>query len=186
MAAADPPADAAGATGILQVAVDCPLRSLLDYLPPPGQRARICRSERVCACRWARRSAVGVIVAHADRSMLPAQKLRRITELLDREPLFDDATARTAALDSELLPASARRGVRGRVARGIARWLRGNRYGNVVAADGGRARGRHAGRTEARAAPTRTRVAPDRASGRTRGGARSKRSMPIGAAARAR
>ena len=38
-----------------------------------------------------RRSAIGVIVAHADGSMLPAQKLRRITELLDREPLFDDA-----------------------------------------------------------------------------------------------
>jgi primosomal protein N' (replication factor Y) len=73
------------------VAVDCPLRSLLDYLPPPGQRAQELPLGARVRVPMGRRSAVGVIVAHADGSTVPALKLRPITALLDREPLFDDA-----------------------------------------------------------------------------------------------
>jgi len=77
-----------GPGGILKVAVDCPLRSLLDYLPPaglplaalpPGARVRV---------SLGRASAVGVIVAHAEQSQLAAERLRPIRELLDAVPLF--------------------------------------------------------------------------------------------------
>jgi primosomal protein N' (replication factor Y) len=75
--------------GILKVAVDCPLRQLLDYLPPagvalpdlpPGARVRVALG---------RRSAIGLIVAHAPHSQLASERLRPITALLDTEPLFD-------------------------------------------------------------------------------------------------
>ena len=91
MATADAGGATATATGILRVAVDCPLRSLLDYLPPPAQRAQELPLGTRVRVPMGRRSAVGVIVGHADGSMVPAQKLRPITALLDREPLFDDA-----------------------------------------------------------------------------------------------
>jgi primosomal protein N' (replication factor Y) (superfamily II helicase) len=76
------------APGILKVAVDCPLRSLLDYLPPAGlDRAQFPPGARVRVA-LGRRSAVGVIVAHAETSLIAPDRLRPIRELLDPEPLF--------------------------------------------------------------------------------------------------
>ena len=74
---------------ILKVAVDCPLRALLDYLPPEGFRATDFPAGARVRVTLGRRNAVGVIVAHAARSALAPERLRPIRELLDAEPLFD-------------------------------------------------------------------------------------------------
>jgi primosomal protein N' (replication factor Y) len=91
MATADPTLPAGTAAGVLRVAVDCPLRSLLDYLPPVGLRARDLPAGARVRVPMGTRSAVGVIVAHAEDSQLAPQRLRRIGALLDSEPLFDAA-----------------------------------------------------------------------------------------------
>ena len=74
---------------ILKVAVDCPLRALLDYLPPEGLRATDFPAGARVRVNLGRRNAVGVIVAHAAQSALAPERLRPIQELLDAEPLFD-------------------------------------------------------------------------------------------------
>jgi primosomal protein N' (replication factor Y) len=74
--------------GILKVAVDCPLRSLLDYLPPPGLNLSALPVGARVRVSLGRASAVGVIVAHAEQSQLAPERLRPIRELLDTVPLF--------------------------------------------------------------------------------------------------
>ena len=54
-----------GPGGILKVAVACPLRSLLDYLPPPGLALAALPIGARVRVSLGRASAVGVIVAHA-------------------------------------------------------------------------------------------------------------------------
>ncbi len=76
-------------TGVLRVAVDCPLRGPLDYLPPPGRRAADLPLGARVRVSLGRRDAVGVIVAHAAGSTLARERLRPVRELLDDEPLFD-------------------------------------------------------------------------------------------------
>jgi primosomal protein N' (replication factor Y) len=72
---------------ILKVAVGTPLNQLFDYLPAdnhpplPGQRVRI---------PFGRREQTAVIVALADHSEVPANKLRKALEILDAEPLLDE------------------------------------------------------------------------------------------------
>src|SRR5260221_137470 len=73
------PKPEASAAGVLRVAVDCPLRTLLDDLPL-GARVRV---------PFGPRSAIGVIVAQAHGSALPGRRLKAISALLDREPLLD-------------------------------------------------------------------------------------------------
>ena len=78
---------------ILQIALDTPLRRLFDYLPPtgladlgdlqPGLRVRV---------PFGRRQLVGVLVALADRSAVPAAKLKAALEILDSAPVFDRVT----------------------------------------------------------------------------------------------
>ncbi len=82
---------------ILQVAIDTPLRRVFDYLAPkhvaaastgaaesprpqPGVRVRV---------PFGRSTKLGVVVAIADRSVLPRAKLKHVHEIIDREPLFD-------------------------------------------------------------------------------------------------
>jgi primosomal protein N' (replication factor Y) (superfamily II helicase) len=72
---------------ILKVAVDAPLDTLFDYLaregaplPPPGTRVRV---------PFGRRRPVGLVMAHADTSGLPADRLKYVDEVLDSEALFD-------------------------------------------------------------------------------------------------
>ncbi len=77
--------------GVLKVAVDCPLRALLDYLPPPGMLATDLPAGARVRVPMGTRSAVGVIVAHAAHSQLESGRLRPVTELLDATPLFDAA-----------------------------------------------------------------------------------------------
>ena len=76
---------------VLQVAVDCPLRQLLDYLPPSGVEARDLPAGSRVRVTLGRRSAIGVIVGHLAESTLASARLRCISELLDAEPVLDAA-----------------------------------------------------------------------------------------------
>jgi primosomal protein N' (replication factor Y) (superfamily II helicase) len=76
---------------IFRVALDTPLRQLFDYLPPPpaaGPAPLIGARVRV---PFGRRRLVGVVMAIAERSEVPAARLKPIFEVLDREPLLDGA-----------------------------------------------------------------------------------------------
>jgi primosomal protein N' (replication factor Y) len=76
---------------VLRIAVDCPLRTLLDYLPPPGESGSDLPLGARVRVPFGARSAIGVIVAHAQGSALPGSRLKAITALLDPEPLLDAA-----------------------------------------------------------------------------------------------
>jgi primosomal protein N' (replication factor Y) (superfamily II helicase) len=74
-------------TRVLRVAIDTPVDTLFDYLgpeggagPAPGTRVRV---------PFGRRRAVGLVMAHADSSALPADRLKPVLEILDAEPLVD-------------------------------------------------------------------------------------------------
>ncbi len=74
---------------ILRVAVDVPLSREFDYLPPAGaplpdigSRVRV---------PFGRRREVGVVMAHAENSDVPATKIRRCGELLDSKALLSAA-----------------------------------------------------------------------------------------------
>ncbi len=79
------------AAEVVRVAVDCPLRTPLDYLPPAGETVHALPVGARVRVPLGARSAVGVIVAHAPGSTLPGIRLRRITALVDREPLLEAA-----------------------------------------------------------------------------------------------
>ena len=72
---------------ILKIAVDAPLDTLFDYLAPesgpppaPGTRVRV---------PFGRRRPVGLVMALAATSELPAERLKPVIEVLDPAPLFD-------------------------------------------------------------------------------------------------
>ena len=75
---------------IVKVAFDTPLRRCFDYLPPTGGAAP-CPGARVRA-PFGRRAAIGVVVAAAEHSELPAGRLKRIQEVQDAGPLWDPVT----------------------------------------------------------------------------------------------
>jgi primosomal protein N' (replication factor Y) len=73
--------------GILRVALDTPVRRLFDYLPSqdaalPGARVRV---------PFGRQRLVGVVQSVAADSELPRDKLKRVLEVIDREPVLDAA-----------------------------------------------------------------------------------------------
>jgi len=75
---------------VFRVALDTPLRRLFDYLPaatdpPPAAGARV----RV---PFGRQRQVGVVMATAETSELPAVRLKPILEVLDPRPLLDAGT----------------------------------------------------------------------------------------------
>ena len=72
----------------LRVAIDAPLRSPFDYLPPvgvavssiaPGSRVRV---------PLGRREVVGVVVGHAEASLIDAAALKPVRELIDPSPVL--------------------------------------------------------------------------------------------------
>ena len=77
---------------MFRVAVDTPLRRLFDYLPPdlpqdaaelrPGMRVRV---------PFGRRRLVGVVMAVADSSDLPPERLKPILEVLDEAPALESS-----------------------------------------------------------------------------------------------
>jgi primosomal protein N' (replication factor Y) len=76
---------------ILQVVLDTPLRRQFDYLAPSGSGAHAAPGQRVLIPLGKRR-AIGVIAALAERSELPASRLKRALEIIDTEPLWDPVT----------------------------------------------------------------------------------------------
>ena len=74
---------------VLRVAVNVPLSREFDYLPPadgpvpaPGCRVLV---------QFGPRRQVGLVLAHADQSDLPRDKLRRCLAMIDETPLLSDA-----------------------------------------------------------------------------------------------
>jgi primosomal protein N' (replication factor Y) (superfamily II helicase) len=72
---------------VLKVAIDAPLDMLFDYrpsegapVPLPGTRVRV---------PFGRRRAVGLVMAHAESSDLPADRLKPVLEMLDLAPLVE-------------------------------------------------------------------------------------------------
>ncbi|MCW8841770.1 MAG: primosomal protein N' [Gammaproteobacteria bacterium] len=73
---------------ILRIAIPSPLRRLFDYLPPLRAEAGFIPGQRFLV-PFGRSRQVGILVAIADHSEVPADKLRPALKALDREPLFD-------------------------------------------------------------------------------------------------
>jgi primosomal protein N' (replication factor Y) (superfamily II helicase) len=73
---------------VVRVALDTPLRRLFDYLPAeepgfeprPGTRVRV---------PFGRQRLVGVVHSWAESSELPTEKLKRLLEVIDAEPIID-------------------------------------------------------------------------------------------------
>jgi primosomal protein N' (replication factor Y) len=78
--------DAVSTEPILQVAIDAPVMGAFDYLAPRG--AAVAPGQRVLVPFRAGKR-VGVVLALAARSAVPAAKLRRALGVLDPEPLLD-------------------------------------------------------------------------------------------------
>ena len=73
---------------ILQVAVPVPVRRRFDYLPPhPGWTPPVRPGVRV-RVPFGHTSAVGVVVGVASTSALGATRLKRVHDVIDREPLL--------------------------------------------------------------------------------------------------
>jgi len=85
-----PAAATAGQATILAVAVPSPLRTLFDYLPPasgamalPGARVKV---------PFGRGTKVGLVVEHRDRARVAEGRLRRVSHVIDAEPLLDPSS----------------------------------------------------------------------------------------------
>jgi primosomal protein N' (replication factor Y) len=75
--------------GIVRVAIDRPLRTAFDYRPPVGlTAAAVPAGVRVRVPMGGGRT-VGVVIGHAERSDVPAGRLKPIEAILDERPLFD-------------------------------------------------------------------------------------------------
>ena len=76
---------------MLRVALDTPLRRLFDYLAPtPSGAGPIPAGVRV-RVPFGRQRLVGLVMASADHSELPPERLKAVLEVLDREPVLDTA-----------------------------------------------------------------------------------------------
>jgi len=75
---------------IFRVALDTPLRRLFDYLAPAPGAVEPSVGARV-RVPFGRQRRVGIISAIADKSEVPAGRLKPILEVLDRAPVLDAA-----------------------------------------------------------------------------------------------
>jgi len=71
------------ATNVLRVALDVPLDTLFDYLPPDGENVEV--GERVVV-PFGKRERAGVVVERADESALPAARLKPVSRVLRDAP----------------------------------------------------------------------------------------------------
>ena len=83
-----------GLPAILRVAINAPLSRLFDYLPPVGDRPHP-QESLLPGCRitvpFGRREQTAVIVAHADKSEVPADKLRPAISPIDTAPVLNES-----------------------------------------------------------------------------------------------
>ncbi len=79
---------------ILKVAINAPLSRLFDYLPPAGDQTSA-EEALLPGCRitvpFGRREQTAVIVAHADKSDVPANKLRTAISTIDQRPILGES-----------------------------------------------------------------------------------------------
>ncbi len=83
--------NSAQALSVLRVAIDAPLRSPFDYLPPPGLApAAVPLGVRV-RVPVGTREAIGVVVDHADQPSVSAAALKSVHQVIDATPVLDSA-----------------------------------------------------------------------------------------------
>lgn len=75
---------------VVRVALPAPLHRCFDYLPPANPEFRLEPGVRV-RVPWGRRERVGILVAVAEGSLLPAERLRPLHGVLDPQPLLPPA-----------------------------------------------------------------------------------------------
>jgi primosomal protein N' (replication factor Y) len=80
--------------GVLRVAIDAPLRSPFEYLPPPGVApAAVALGARV-RVPVGRRETIGVVVDYADQPSVSAAALKSVHQVLDTAALLDSGLMR--------------------------------------------------------------------------------------------
>jgi primosomal protein N' (replication factor Y) len=77
--------------GVLRVAIDAPLRSPFDYLPPPGIAPDAIPLGVRVRVPIGRREAIGVVVDRADHAAVSAAALKSVHQVLDTTPVLDSA-----------------------------------------------------------------------------------------------
>jgi primosomal protein N' (replication factor Y) len=77
--------------GVLRVAIDAPLWSPFDYLPPPGIAPDAVPLGVRVRVPIGRREAIGVVVDRADHASVSAAALKSVHEVLDVTPVLDSA-----------------------------------------------------------------------------------------------
>jgi primosomal protein N' (replication factor Y) len=81
--------DNAASLGVLRVAIDAPLRSPFDYLPPPGLApAAVALGARV-RVPVGKRETIGVVVDYADQPSVSAAALKAVHQVLDTAAVLD-------------------------------------------------------------------------------------------------
>jgi primosomal protein N' (replication factor Y) len=76
-------------SAVLLVALPVPLYQRFEYLPAKDLDARHYKIGTRVRVQFGARKLIGLIVDQANESTLPANKLKRIGEVLDEEPVFD-------------------------------------------------------------------------------------------------
>jgi primosomal protein N' (replication factor Y) len=83
--------NSAATAGVLRVAIDAPLRSPFDYLPPPGIAPDAVPLGVRVRVPIGRREAIGVVVDRADQASVSAAALKSVHQVLDVTPVLDSA-----------------------------------------------------------------------------------------------
>ena len=73
---------------LLRVAVPSPLRRSFDYLPLETRASELPAPGARVSVPFGRSTRVGVVLEHTDHTQVPQQRLKRISGVLDSEPLF--------------------------------------------------------------------------------------------------
>ena len=76
---------------VLLVALPIPLYQRFEYLPVKNQDSKSYKIGARVRVQFGARKLIGLIVDKTVKSSLPVSKLKRITEVLDDEPVFDSA-----------------------------------------------------------------------------------------------
>jgi primosomal protein N' (replication factor Y) len=83
--------NSAASPGVLRVVIDAPLRTLFDYLPPPGLLpAGVPLGARV-RVPVGKRDTIGVVVEYATEASVSPETLKTVHQVLDSAALFDPA-----------------------------------------------------------------------------------------------
>jgi len=79
-------------TPILRIALDVPTREVFDYLPSKQTDVRKLQPGMRFQVPFGKRKLVGILIEIADKSALPAGKLKKIFECLDDQPVISKDT----------------------------------------------------------------------------------------------